>query len=301
MKETKIQSAQSRLGALAAAIVAALALAACGNLFSADSDETDTRVAISSDVTALLDEAGVQVKSWTLCCYFASGNYIEETSASGAFSVQFPDSDIAAVFARPTLASGTGLDESALPDIGALYPYYGELSGSGVKSSARLELDFYGGVAAEAARLIFLGASSADSAARLASAFNWSKFDNHIKTATRAVSYPLLIDMDKFLTAFFEGNTSMYWQVRSLETAETTITLPDSLRSCGGTGIIFPYHYPDYDLELESDDEDGSLPETITVDLPDGLWFFFVKGTGKWLAVQAKDGAVSASYFSDNI
>ena len=105
--------------------------------------------------------------------------------------------------------------------------------------------------------------------------------------------------MDKFLAAFFEGNTSMYWQVRSLSSEETAIGIPDSLRTCGGAGLIFPYHYPDHDLEIEIGG-DGSLPETIAVDLPDGLWFFFVKGAGKWLAVQAKGGAVSASYSSDD-
>ena len=300
MKGRKSQKPCARLGALAAAVVAGLALAACGNLFNAESGVTETRVVVSSDVTALLDEAGLDVASWTLMCYFASGNYMEETSASGVFSVQFSDDDIAAVFAKPAFASAAGLAESSVPGIGAIYPYFGELSGGGVKSGARLELGFYGGVAAEAARLIFLGAPSADDAARLARAFNWSKFDSHIKTATSAVSYPLLIDTDKFLAAFFEGNTSMYWQVRSLSTEETAIAIPDSLRSCGGTGIVFPYYYPDYNLDLEVD-EDGSLPETIAVDLPDGLWFFFVKGSGKWLAVQASGGAVAATYSSDSI
>ena len=301
MKGTKCKGAKRRLAALAAAAAAALALAACGNLFSEDSGETEARVAVSSEVTALLDEAGIDVAGWTLRCHFASGNYMEETSSSGVFSVNLSDSDIAAVFAVPDISSPEGLAESALPDIGAVYPYYAELSGGGVKSGARLELDFYGGVAAEAARLIFIGAASADAASRLAAAFNWSKLDNHIKTAERAVSYPLLIDMEKFLTAFFEGNTSMYWQVRSLETAETAITIPEGLRSSGGSGIIFPYYYPDYELEIESGGEAGSLPETFTVELPDGLWFFFVEGTGQWLAVQAADGEVAASYSSDNL
>ena len=300
MKGIKSQKERSRLPAIAAALAAGCALCACGNLFSDESDETETRVAVSSEVTALLSEAGLDVESWTLLCYFASGNYIEESSASGAFSVNLSDSDIAAVFAKPVLAS-QGLAEGAVPDIGAIYPYYAELSGGGIKSGARLELDFYGGVAAEAARLIFAGAASADAAARLAAAFNWSKFDNHIKTAERAVSFPLLIDMEKFLTAFFEGNTSMYWQVRSLDAEETEIALPDTLRAYGGEGIIFPYYYPDYELELEVDEDAGSLPETFTVELPDGLWFFFVKGAGAWLAVQAADGAVSASYSSADV
>ncbi len=295
MKAIKTKCPRARLPVIAAAI-AGIALCACGNLFSADSDQTETRISVSSETMALLSEAGVQVESWTLCCYFASGNYIEETSASGVFSVQFSDRDIAAVFAKPAISSPKNLDESAVPSIGALYPYYGELSGSALKPSARLVLDFYGGVAAEAARLIFGGAD--EDAARLAAAFNWSKFDNHLKTASRAVSRPLLIDMDKFLTAFFEGNTSMYWQVRSLEMSETEITVPKEVRSSGAE-IVFPYFYPDHALELESDD--GSLPEILTLDLPDGQWFFLVPGSGKWFAIQAKDGKVSASYSSDDL
>ena len=287
-------------GLLAAAIAATVSLCACGNLFSADSDETETRVSLSSDVAALLSDAGIQVESWTLACYFASGERIEKTSASGSFSLSFPDTDIAAVFAKPKISFPKNLDESAVPDIGAIYPFYCSLDGSGLKSDARLELDFYGGVAARAARHIFTGASSADAADRLARAFNWSKFDNHIKTAERAVTYPLLFDMEKFLTAFFEGNTSMYWQARSLETFETEITIPEELRAGGGAEIVFPYYYPDYLLEIESEGEGAELPETITLDLPDGQWFFLLPGGGKWLAVQAKDGKVSASYSSES-
>ena len=305
MKDRKKKNAGA---ALAIAGAASLALCACGNLFSADSGGTETRVVISSEVTALLSEAGIQAESWTLQCRFASGNYMEETSASGAFSVQFPDSDIAAVFARPAISSPEGLGESAVPDIGAVYPHYGELEGSAFKTAARLELDFYGGVAARAAAYIFAGAESssgAENTLRLAGAFNWSKLDNHLKAASSAVPYPLLVDMEKFIAAFFEGNTSMYWQIRSLETAAIEVPIPEEIRAGGGAKIVFPYYYPDHVLEIEGDGDEesggGGLPEAMTLDLPDGQWLFLFPEGGKWLAAQAKDGAVTASYSSESL
>ncbi len=296
-------------------ILAVLAFAAltvfssCGNLFSAYSDETSTTVSVSSEVRAALNDAGLQVESWHLLCYFASGDFVEQTSKSGVFSVDFPDSDVSAVFIKPVLFSPESLSADAVPEIGGLYPFSCTLSSSSITAGANLVADFYGGVAATAVKYIFTSTSasvsdsSAENIVRLLHSFNWSKFESHIKTSERAVSYPLLIDIERFLTAFFEGNTSMYWNVRSLETTETTIDVPEKLRasSTEAAGIVFLHFYPDYTLEIEV--ENGALPATITLSLPDGQWFFLVPESSKtlWFAIQVKGGKVLASYSSEDI
>lgn len=302
------------------ACVAAAVLCGCGGpFFSRNGGGDEVTISVSPDVTAFLSEAGIQPERWTLTLVSSSGKGAAKTSGDGVFSVTLDKDEIAAFFLTPEISSPPDIPRQALPEIGAVYPFHCELAGNSIRASVEMRADFFTGYAASMIRKIISGSgdgnAEAENAARMIRAFNWTKFDEQLRGRKKPVPYPLFLDAQCFLDAFYSRATNMYWKVKSRETHSVSVEIPSRTRGAmhgSGFRIIMPYAYPDHTVAAfppEPVTDGGGASTTrvesvsISVSLPDGHWVFLAAADAatEWFAVQITGGTVETVYTDDSV
>ena len=288
-----------------------------GGITDAGEYPDTVEISVAPEVREALSAAGLAPPAWTLRRISPGGGFCEERSPDGRFRIRFSGGSIEAVFLIPEFPGGQ-LPQDAVPAVGALYPFHCGQKNSAVRSffsgsavAAVLEADFYRGAAAAAVRdILTANAGGPDgNTQRLIRSFNWTKFDSHLRGGAKSVPCPLLLDGEKFRSAFAARNPSMYWKAASLPRTETQVTVPPGILRTQPETLVLLSLFPSHILRLSPENSAAGTEAVFPVSLPDGHWVFFAPGNGtpaaknppRWFAVQTKNGEVTARYTDNGV
>lgn len=285
-------------------VISAFIFCGCSqSFFPGKYQEDKVEISLSPDVVKVFSEAGIRPEQWELSCVSSSGEKTILTSTSGKFTLKLNNDEVAVISIKPAGGEPSGLPDAAVPAVGAVYPFHCTVKDEWLKPSGSMEADFIKALAADAIKNILISGSYSENSLRTVRAFNWDKFDTHLRERKKPVPCPLLMDMEVFLKAFFEKNTNMYWKVKKKETNTVSVKIPGEKYAEPGRRIFLLQLYPEHLIAETAEGHDGGDFQ-VTAELPDGHWIFLSAdeyGSADWFAVQVTKGQVQASYTADKL
>ncbi len=190
-------------------------LASCDMLSSTLTGEEKVTVTLPAPPRAAV-LAGLSEPRWTVSWYDADAIRQQQSVCGNRLDITLTKG-----VCTPVIAELCSPDPriGPFPPAGGIYPALAEAS----RDAVTLRASWYGGVAANAARLAFDAADGGSATARIiVSRFNWKRFMQELEK----LEHPEYFDCSRFVGALLSGRVRVY-DIRMLPLAAVRIELPE--------------------------------------------------------------------------